>query len=1159
MPDKIGVEVVAVGIAAFSRAMRTAQEDLERTTNSIKKSSGATASFGTALTNLGGNMQRIGRAMTIGITAPLGILTGTLLSAGATFESSFAGIGKTVDGISVGFEEIKNAAQRELGITITTIEEARDIAGELGMAFGDLTPVGQAVRDEFRQMGLEVPIATDELASLGEVVGQLGVESDEIAGVTELISNLGVATDLSSEKAAFGLIRMANIMGTTVGPNAISMEEFIRRAGSALVDLGNKSVATEGEILEFAQRLSNAGKMAGWSEQEVLGWATTLADLGAKAQSGGTAVSRAITEMILAVETGSDNLNTFSKVMGMTNDQFVQFFKEDASQALAVFTQKLTEGIPLGQVSADMLTEMGLGGVRAFDVIGRLGDAQEILAKNTANANKAWEEAIALQNEAEKRTNTLKSQIQILKNTFTDLGIEIFDLVEGDIKNLIGYVKDAINWFKGLDDGIKRNVVIFAALAAVIGPLLIVMGSLISFLGMVATGIAALGVAAIPIIAILGTLIAAAGAAVGLSIAGQTKQQKQAQPATAPSADQGRLDYMYAAEPVQTPLQLFLDEVGFNKTLKEIQGHAAEISDAFLGLGIPDIIKDSGVLESFSQLKDFIFTAGLEWLTTTFDNIRTAAGGFTEALTTIIEAQGPNLEDLFSNLQQLGDELGPMFEAIGLMLNEVFGNPDWERVGKTLGIIAGLSFEFFIKGLTGIVLWARIAVLGIKNFSLIIAKLQPAMLGLAVRFSETVQTIKEKFNELKDKVANTISTILEAFENFKGEVANKVQTIIQAIIQPFQNLYEQLIKHSIITDMLADILQAFIGSKDNILRVIGELVQGVIGAFANVGSKIAGGITNLLSGGGGGAQPGAATPGAEGEGGGAPTVFSVQQLRAMQGALLELQDAWAGFNETVTITLDVVNQTLATLTGITSKLFTNMAVAFKAAFVIPTEAELEVFKITFTATMTMLGQTWRLVALGMVKSTLDFVANSLALLGQFSAGFGQIMDTVKNKGQGSINDLGNYIDATFAAGGTANRAFDQFGTTIANLGPKFGGLKGAVRGFVSSMIADLLKICQVAKDVQACVTSSPELALQHPFELFEKYLKQTSYGDLVSKSLSMPQLENVTTFLPQQTGNTTTIDRSINQSIEGLPIDNAENLAEILLRQIRMAEVLQGS
>lgn len=1163
--QQIGVEVIAVGIAAFSRAMRTAQDDLERTTNSINRISGVTHSFGKSLTELGGNMQRIGRAMLIDVTAPLGILTGTLINAGIQFQDSFAGISKTVDGVAVGFDEIKAAAQKNLGITITTMDEARVAATEMGMAFGDLTPIGQEIRNQFRQMALEVPIATTELNNLGEIVGQLGVESQDIAGVTKLVAELGVATDIAAEDAAFGLIRMANIMDS-VGTSVGSMEEFIRRAGSALVDLGNNSVATEGEILNFALRLSAAGDMAKLSEQEVLAWATTLADLGARAESGGTAVSRALNEMLIAVKSGSKSLPIFAGIVGMTGQQFQKAFEEDASGALATFTKALGDGLNAGTITKKMLTDMGLGGIRAADIMLRLSDAQGIFNKNLDHSNTAWDQAIALEEEAEKRFGTFKSQLQLLKNTFTDLGISIFDLVEGDLKVLVGHIKDAINWFKDLDDGLKKNIVIFAAIAATIGPILIIFGGLISMLGAVATGITALGAAALPVIGILGSLLAVAGLAAGASIASQP--QKAASTPEAASASVQEAAGRGAIQPIKTPLQIFLDKTQFKETMDSLKANINGILQSIDTLKIPDMLKDSGILDSADKFGEFLKTSGTEAFATALDNIKRAADSFTITFREIIENQGPNLEILFADIKALIDDLQPAFQALADAFSELFGGTDAESFGDGLAKLAGISLEVLIAGLDGLVLVINVLVRLITILAPVVGDLIWWFLNLQSVTLELGNVIREGLLDAWQQALLKLSEfglkVIGKFEELKAGVGQKLREFVNSVKAFFVGLYEDLIGHSIITDMLDDILTAFVESKDNLLLIIGELVSGITSAFSGIGTQIGTAIGGLLggaSGGGGAAQGGAATTAGEeapAEGGGAAGMFNVQQIAALQQAIIGLQETWAGFGVVASNVLMTLNKTMVTLGTFTKTLFTSMAISFTAAFIVPVTTEIALFGSIFTAQTTLVDAQWRQVCLNMVRSWLDFVANSLKLLGEFVASAGGEFINLQNNGQGAANELGLMFSDLFGPGGSGEKNIINFITQIGSIGGAFAKLKGAVAGFVHTMEALLLSICDTAADVMGCLTASPELKIQHPFERFEDYMKSTSFGKLAEKSLSMPMLENITTVIPNLQGNVTNIDRSISSSITGLPLDTAENVADTMLRTIRMSEGLQG-
>lgn len=511
----IGLRVLISGVAEARRDLRSVQGDVSGLENTIQRLSQTSSRIGQTLSNVGREVSRLGITLSTTLTAGIVAAGTALTNAGVQFEDGFAGITKTVDGLAVGFDEIRDAAERDLGLVVTNMDEARAAAEVLGMEFGTLTELGQATRDEFRLMALEVPIPTTELLRLGEVVGQLGVGQEDIAEVTRLISLLGVTTDISAEEAAFGIIRFGNIMQGTM----LDVEDFTKRAGSAIVALGNSSVSTEGEILNLALRLAAAGDRAKFSEQEILAWATTLTDLGTRAELGGSAVSRVINEMLLAVNTGGEGLEEFAAITGQSVEEFSKAFEDDASAAVLNFIEKLEAGIAGDDgavaISKEQLTALGLGGIRVIDVIGRLGDATDLYTGNLETANVAWAEAIALEEEAEKRFKTVKSQIQLTKNALTDLGIVIFDLAKDKMERFLAGIRELIERFKKLTPAQQRLIVQIATFAAVLGPVLIIVGTFISLLGTVVTALAAVSLPMLGIIGLLGLLGVALVSAIG--------------------------------------------------------------------------------------------------------------------------------------------------------------------------------------------------------------------------------------------------------------------------------------------------------------------------------------------------------------------------------------------------------------------------------------------------------------------------------------------------------------------------------------------------------------------------------------------------------------------------------------------------------------------
>src|SRR5690606_32477854 len=223
-------------------------------------------------------------------------------------EDAFAGVGKTVEGVTKGFSDV---ATEMYGMSKGLTQAQKDAVFASGK-LGQLTDIGEELRNGFRQLALEIPISADELARIGQVAGQLGVGAEELKDFTRTVALLTVSTDLAAEEAAFALARIGNIMGVA----AEDLDTFARQAGAAIVALGNNAAATEPEIVNLTMRLAAAGRLANLSTAEILGLSATLAELGVKAERGGTAVSRIIYEMMEAATGATVEFQSVNTIVG---------------------------------------------------------------------------------------------------------------------------------------------------------------------------------------------------------------------------------------------------------------------------------------------------------------------------------------------------------------------------------------------------------------------------------------------------------------------------------------------------------------------------------------------------------------------------------------------------------------------------------------------------------------------------------------------------------------------------------------------------------------------------------------------------------------------------------------------------------------------------
>lgn len=331
----------------------------------------------------------------------------TCVDASIEFESAMAGVAKTTD-----------MTQAELG----------DMA------------------DAIQDLSTRIPATTTEIAGVAEAAGQLGIAKDDILAFSEVMVNLGVATNLSSDEAASALAKFANVVG-------MSADNY-ERLGSTIVDLGNNFATTEADIVSMATRLSSTGAIIGLTEPQIMAIATALSSVGIEAEAGGSAISKLLKQFETMVATGSDKLESFANIAGMSAAEFSQKWGEDAVGALSAFINGLGEIDAAGGSSVAVLDELGITEVRLSNAVQALASSHGILDKALATADTAWQNNTALAKEAATRYETTESKLQMLSNACNNAKIAIGDKLTPAVGNL---AETGTKLLTGIADSIDQS------------------------------------------------------------------------------------------------------------------------------------------------------------------------------------------------------------------------------------------------------------------------------------------------------------------------------------------------------------------------------------------------------------------------------------------------------------------------------------------------------------------------------------------------------------------------------------------------------------------------------------------------------------------------------------------------------------------------------
>ena len=429
-------------ITSTTAALNEQKAAMKETGDELRKHENAWYKYGVAMQNWADKargaseaLNQFGGKLTKTVTTPILAAGAAAAKAGIDYEDAFAGVRKTVN---------------------VTSGDAEAFFAQLSASVID--------------MSKRLATSAADISEVMAIAGQMGIENDALESFTETIVRLGMSTNLAGAEAASAMAKFANITGMA--------QSRFSNMGATLVDLGNNFATTEADIMEMAVRIGAAGKQVGLTEPQILGFSAALSSLGLEAEAGGSAFSKALRKMEIAVSTGSSALDDFARVAGMTSEQFAQMWENNPAEAFQAFIVGLGGMNDEGMGAIATLNEIGITELRLSDTLLRSANATDLISDALTRANGAWEENAALMTESDIRLQTTASKLTNIKNSLIAVGIEFADTMAPEIQTVVDGLGDAVKWFGALDDKTRRNIVTWGLYAAAVGPALKVIGKI---------------------------------------------------------------------------------------------------------------------------------------------------------------------------------------------------------------------------------------------------------------------------------------------------------------------------------------------------------------------------------------------------------------------------------------------------------------------------------------------------------------------------------------------------------------------------------------------------------------------------------------------------------------------------------------------------------
>lgn len=313
---------------------------------------------------------------------------------------------------SQGLQLIRVFQQIGVALAGSAISQERAFA-QVARVVGEAEAQSAGLLESFRQMAEEFPISFEEVARIGQLGAQIGVTAGELDAFTRTVAKFSLTTGVAADQATLLLGRIAEMQDVPTS----QMENL----GSAILDLGTKSAATEDEILRVNESIATVSNVFGLSAQAVTGLASALATLRVRPELARGSLTRVFGEMDAAIQAGDASLDQLAVTMGMTADEVVKLRQTNPDEFFLAFVRGLSEaGTETGNFQ-QILRALGINAVRDIDTFTRLANNFDVVSNSFRDSNAAWSEGTELQRQFQGIAETTSAKLQNLADAFKNL------------------------------------------------------------------------------------------------------------------------------------------------------------------------------------------------------------------------------------------------------------------------------------------------------------------------------------------------------------------------------------------------------------------------------------------------------------------------------------------------------------------------------------------------------------------------------------------------------------------------------------------------------------------------------------------------------------------------------------------------------------------
>ena len=435
------------------------------------------------------------------------------------------------DSVTSAGQKIMPASMAVAGLGAAAVKTAADfdtsmskVAAVSGATGDDL----DALRDKAREMGAKTKFSASEAADAMNYMAMAGWKTGDMLEGIEGIMNLAAA---SGE----GLATTSDIVTdalTAFGLTAQDSGHFADILAAASSN-ANTNVAMMGETFKYCAPIAGALGFSAEDTAEAIG---LMANAGIKSTQAGTALrtimnnlagevkitSAALGEVTIATTNADGSMRDLSDILSDCRGAFSQLSESEQAAAAEALVGK--------NAMSGFLALMNAGEGDIEKLSSAIDSCSDTFVKTVDGAiipmSQALEEGIDWIEEyngvadqmASVMQDNLAGQLTILKSQIQELAISFGEMLMPAIRAIVSRVQAFVDKLNGMSESQRKAVLTIGLIIAALGPLLVILGTVISKVGVamqgfvkLATGVKKLGVAVKAGTGIFGKLGAALG------------------------------------------------------------------------------------------------------------------------------------------------------------------------------------------------------------------------------------------------------------------------------------------------------------------------------------------------------------------------------------------------------------------------------------------------------------------------------------------------------------------------------------------------------------------------------------------------------------------------------------------------------------------------